>query len=171
MHYYVLNFSKIDIDPSPTSNELEIDFFLFKIHLTFKHFRPSAPVQPMKTLPSIERAQQSPPSLSQLPWTIPDTESSPEFMNFNIDYDNRGSRSREKLLELDLLKSEKESEKDELCIDATGIIVAIVTFLVLQIIIAIIWTQFWQKKKKRNSEKQIMPNHVFNPYAVTTSRN
>jgi hypothetical protein len=157
--------------PSRTSNELKIDFFYLKFIFTFKYFRPSAPVQPMKTLPSIERAQQSPPSLSQLPWTIPDTESSPEFMNFNIDYDNRGSRSREKLLELDLLKSEKESEKDELCIDATGIIVAIVTFLVLQIIIAIIWTQFWQKKKKRNSEKQIMPNHVFNPYAVTTSRN
>ena len=70
------------------------------------------------------------------------TETSPEFMNFNLDYNNeatklRGSRNRDQLIESDL-KSEKESpEKDELCINATGIIVAIVTFLVLQIIIAI----------------------------------
>ena len=63
-------------------------------------------------------------------------------MNFNLDYNNeatklRGSRNHDQLIESDL-KSEKESpEKDELCINATGIIVAIVTFLVLQIIIAI----------------------------------
>ena len=125
----------------------------------------------MKPLPSIERAEQSPPSLSQLPWTIPDTESSPEFMNFNIDYDNRDSRSRgEKILESES-KSEKDSEADELCINATGIIVAIVSFLVLQIIIAIVWTQFWQKKKRKNLEKQDYAKQMFNPYAITSSRN
>ena len=125
----------------------------------------------MKPLPSIERAEQSPPSLSQLPWTIPDTESSPEFMNFNIDYDNRDSRSRgEKILESES-KSEKDSEVDELCINATGIIVAIVSFLVLQIIIAIVWTQFWQKKKRKNLEKQDYAKQMFNPYAITSSRN
>merc|ERR1712241_736919 len=132
---------------------------------------PTAPVQPMKPLPTYERSQpdQSSPPLSSLPWSIPDTETSPEFMNFNLDYDNRGSRQREQLLESNLKTEKETAEKDELCINATGIIVAIVTFLVLQIIIAIVWTQFWQKKKKKNLEEQNYAKQMFNPYAINTS--
>lgn len=76
----------------------------------------------------------------------------PEFMNFNEIKKN----------------SEVEEKTNELCINATGIIVAIVLFLLVQIIIAVVWTQFWQKKKKRNSEKEDYVKQMFNPYAIRT---
>ena len=83
----------------------------------------------MKPLPGIERHQSGPPPpLSSLPWTIPDTETSPEFMNFNIDYDNKYRQDQTSSNLKSSATTTPDLEKEELCINATGIIVAIVTF-------------------------------------------
>ena len=81
-------------------------------------------------------------------------------MNFN-DYN---SRTKSKAVEED--NDDIEDEEDhELCINATGIIVAIVLFLVLQIVIAVVWTQFLSKKKKKERDYHTT-KQIFNPYAI-----
>ena len=104
--------------------------------------------------------RQQPPSLAALPWTVPNMDQSPEFMNFNTDFHHQQQAKKE------TFKSMEEQSGNALCIDGTGIIVAIVTFLVLQIMIVVVWTQFWQKKKKRTMEKQDFVKQIFNPYSV-----
>ena len=99
-----------------------------------------------------------------LPWTVQDMKSSPEFMNFNNDYQKRPA------VEAHITEDEElDHDKDGLCFDATGIVVAIVSFLVLQIVIAVVWTQLVQKRKKSNQDKDDYIKQMFNPYAIRTS--
>ena len=110
-----------------------------------------------------------PPPLDSLPWSVPKMsemepekiEISPEFMNFHETFT---ATEEPKILE-------NPKTEPELCINATGIIVSIVLFLILQIIIAIIWIQFWQRKKRRSSSTHHhhdsdFAKQIFNPYAI-----
>ena len=60
-------------------------------------------------------------------------------------------------------------EQNAVCLNYTGLIVAIVVFLLVQIVLAILWTRFSQKRKRKH-EKDEFVKTMFNPYAVSTSR-
>lgn len=102
---------------------------------------------------------QAPPSFYNVPKF---QQKSPDFMNFNNDF----QVASEQQVPEELLR--KEEAEEELCINVSGMIGAIVTFLVLQVIIAIVWTQLWQRKKKRSEKEDYHTRHMFNPYAIRT---
>ena len=59
-------------------------------------------------------------------------------------------------------------DKNAVCLNYTGLIVAIVVFLVVQIVLAILWTHFSQKRKRKLQENNEFVKTMFNPYAVTS---
>ena len=116
------------------------------------------PKEPMAPFQPVLQPKMTVPPLNSL--FTENLETNPEFMNFNQEFQNQ------KPME----ESEPKMEEPELCINATGIIISIVLFLVLQIIIAIVWIQFWQRKKRRNNFGAHLPEdfakQIFNPYAI-----
>ena len=127
---------------------------------------PMAPYQSVMTT----QPKMTVPPLSSLPWkNLEEPQSQqPEFMNFGFE---ETIKAEPKLDQSEIDEDEKEPE---LCINATGIIVSIVLFLVLQIIIAVVSIKFWQRKKSRRNFHQASPHHhpedfakqIFNPYAI-----
>jgi hypothetical protein len=102
--------------------------------------------------PATEEQQNQQP----LPWSIPGLETAPTAHDFSFDIRESTTTTT--------VKEKNQQLEQEVCLNATGIIVAIAMFLVLQIILVILWTQFWQRKKKMNREKGDIS--MFNPYAI-----
>ena len=103
-----------------------------------------------------------------------------DHFDFTYDYNNLNNLfEREK----DKVKSKSESGSGiasststegitEVCLNATGIIVAVAMFIVIQVLIVFVWSQIWQRKRKliQEKENQVLATHkMFNPYAVDVS--
>ena len=83
--------------------------------------------------------------------------------------DNVNANSKAAADDNDRIKISTEASSDgsnELCLNSTGITVAIALFVVLQLVIGIVWYHLWQRKKKTCREKEEILKKVFNPYAV-----
>ena len=64
----------------------------------------------------------------------------------------------------------EQSSGTEVCLNTTGIIVAIAMFIIIQLLMAFICTQFWQRKRKsslrQKEEQDAAVRSVFNPYSI-----
>ena len=103
--------------------------------------------------------------------------------DFSYDYKNVFERERNKVKSVandgrsgisssTTLSSETTTE---VCLNTTGIIVAVAMFIVIQVLIAFVWSQIWQRKRKLIQEKEnqvtLATTHsMFNPYAVDACR-
>ena len=70
------------------------------------------------------------------------------------------------------VSSSSEVSSTEVCLNTTGIVVAVAMFIVIQILIAFVWSQIWQRKRKLIQEKEnqtLATHNMFNPYAVDAS--
>ena len=72
-------------------------------------------------------------------------------------------------MNFEAIKPTTMDDQNAVCLNYTGLIVAIVVFLLVQIILAILWTRFSQKRKRKH-EKDEFVKTMFNPYAVATTR-
>ena len=122
-------------------------------------------VEPMAPYQSVIEPKMTVPPLDSLPWKHMEAEQQPEFMNFHETIEQSIKAEQPEL-------NQSEDQKEpELCINATGIIVSIVLFLVLQIIIAVVSIKFWQRKKSRRNLQESHQHHpeeltkqIFNPF-------
>lgn len=120
---------------------------------------PSAPVSEAYRPVNVFKA----PPADIRPWSIPEEHTLPEYKTFDyMNFQDQNSPRASVVPE----PEEPHSKGNEMCLNSTGIIVAIAMFLVLQVIIAIIWTQFWQRKKKKTQEREDIVKNMFNPYAI-----
>ena len=67
-------------------------------------------------------------------------------------------------MNFEAIKPTPMDDQNAVCLNYTGLIVAIVVFLLVQIILAILWTKFSQKRKRKH-EKDEFVKTMFNPYA------
>ena len=95
---------------------------------------------------------------------------------FSYDYKDQFERERKRVKSMSdggrSIPTSTNTET-EVCLNTTGIIVAIAMFIVIQVLIAFVWTQIWQRKRNliREKENQVLATHnMFNPYAVDACR-
>ena len=105
--------------------------------------------------------------------TVPRTN---ENYEFSYDYADVFERERNRLKSHGRVSSGVTSSSEvtttEVCLNTTGIIVAVAMFIVIQILIAFVWSQIWQRKRKLIQEKEnqaLATHNMFNPYAVDAS--
>ena len=99
-------------------------------------------------------------------------------LEFSLDYKDLFERERNRIQSSSdggstITSSTRSEISTEVCLNATGIIVAVAMFIVIQVLIAFVWSQIWQRKRKliQEKENQVLATHtMFNPYAVDSTR-
>ena len=98
--------------------------------------------------------------------------------DFSYDYADIFERERNRFKSMShggsgsSVTSTSEVATTEVCLNTTGIVVAVAMFIVIQILIAFVWSQIWQRKRKLIQEKEnqaLATHNMFNPYAVDAS--
>jgi len=131
----------------------------------FQHKRKQPSKLPIQSGPTSPLSEVRPPS-SSLENTTPLLETIPNIPNSwavpNIPL-------RQDFVDYMNFEAVKPTIEDSnaVCLNYTGLIVAIVVFLIVQIILAILWTHFSQKRKRKHEKDEFVKN-MFNPYAVTS---
>ena len=96
-----------------------------------------------------------PPVASRTPHRTPDNVLMPPRASQDFDYEVLSTPSKE-----------DERRETEVCLNTTGIVVAVALFVVLQLALAFVSAHFWSKRSATKQD-DLAIRRVFNPYTAS----